>query len=131
MSKAFKCDRCQKCFDPLSIGKGYFTTIKEYYRQYVMDYVNITAVDREEDIHLCPECAAAFEKFMSNDGIKFEKEGDSDYEKGYMDGFTSFTDYLFGEHSDISDFGGSNMVDPYCVHKATEWKSGTEEKGKH
>lgn len=67
MSKAFKCDRCKKCFDPWETGddKLEFGNISEY--------MTLTPVGssfdytyRDEDIHFCPECNRDFARFMNN-----------------------------------------------------------------
>lgn len=70
MSKAFKCDRCKKCFDPWSSEEENF----EFGR--IQDYSVVTPVGgsfdytyRDEELHLCPECNRAFGLFMQNRGI--------------------------------------------------------------
>lgn len=70
MSKAFKCDRCKKCFDPWGSEEEDF----EFGR--IQDYSVVTPVGgsfdytyRDEELHLCPECNRAFGLFMQNRNI--------------------------------------------------------------
>ena len=68
MSRAFKCNRCFKCFDPREIDAvSYFTTIPEYYTQSAKDYISNKVMSRKEDQHLCSDCARDFMAFMMMD----------------------------------------------------------------
>lgn len=67
MSKAFKCDRCKKCFDPWGSEE------EDFEFGQIRDYSVITPVGgsfdytyRDEELHLCPECNRAFGLFMQN-----------------------------------------------------------------
>lgn len=67
MSKAFKCDRCKKCFDPWGSEE------EDFEFGQIRDYSVITPVGgsfdytyRDEELHLCPECNQEFGRFMKN-----------------------------------------------------------------
>lgn len=65
MSKAFKCDRCKCCFDPMLIEEpNHFTTIPEYFIQNGSDYDNRKVGICEENVHLCQKCSKDFADFM-------------------------------------------------------------------
>lgn len=70
MSKAFKCDRCKKCFDPWETGDEQFEfgNISEYATITPVG-ISFDCVYRDEDIHFCPECNKAFALFMDNRSI--------------------------------------------------------------
>lgn len=79
MSKAFKCDRCKKCFDPYALkGDEYFTTIKEFFCQTGVEFSNNEFGYREEGAHLCPDCSVAFLRFCDCRDEKTGKETKSD-----------------------------------------------------
>ena len=68
MSKAFKCDRCNKCFCPSDMHEDEsYITIDHYWRQNRHDYAMHECWDQMTDIHLCPECTKIFVKFMKNE----------------------------------------------------------------
>lgn len=74
MSKAFKCDRCKKCFDPWSMEDD-----REFGR--IHDYACVVpsgeAFDytyRDEELHLCPDCNRDFCKFLGGDNPMYEQE---------------------------------------------------------
>lgn len=80
MSKAFKCDRCKTCFDPYSIPDNKdFVTIKEFFCQTSENFSNHDFCYRDEEVHLCPDCAYEFGEFMSN---RLRKNDNSLNEKG-------------------------------------------------
>ena len=67
MSKAFKCDRCKKCFDPWGSEE------EDFEFGQIRDYSVITPVGgsfdytyRDEELHLCPKCNLEFARFMKN-----------------------------------------------------------------
>lgn len=64
MSKAFCCDVCQKCFNPLNIGAACFTTIGNAYFQDSAKYEKNEYVQKMETVHLCPECTTKFWQFL-------------------------------------------------------------------
>ena len=66
MSKAFQCDRCNKCFSPKNMNPNdFFVTFKEFYEQTVMDYEENKVSIRIEDWHLCPSCSENFYSFLN------------------------------------------------------------------
>ena len=74
MSRAFKCDRCGTCFDPMKIrSPDYFVEIKEYCTQNSEEYMTNGIGYLETGLHLCPKCAKMFSLFMSGKKI-IEKE---------------------------------------------------------
>ena len=68
MSKAFKCDRCKKCFDPwmkgLEFGRieNYTSLVPTPVGQLGTEF---DAAYRDDDIHLCPRCNTEFANFMN------------------------------------------------------------------
>ena len=104
MSKAFKCDRCKRCFDPLE-SEGEFCTMVNPVFQTAEDYEDHktthymhsghTGVDA---LHLCPDCAHEFKLFMKNWKVAYQlKEGD-DLEK------------IFRENREAKDSGPLKSV---------------------
>ena len=80
MSKAFKCDRCKKCFDPFDTNEpGYFSTIREWVTQSSEQFGDSCIGYRDEEIHLCKDCSLLFTIFMSGianiAGPVMEKDG--------------------------------------------------------
>lgn len=82
MSKALKCNRCCKCFDPIDVGRSgadeQFTHIPEVYLHNNRTYSEHEYLWRDGDIHLCPDCSNAFWAFMDmkepEDYLKTEEE---------------------------------------------------------
>lgn len=64
MSKAFCCDICQKCFNPLHTGTACFTTIENAYFQDSVKYEKHEYVQKMEQAHLCPDCTTKFWQFL-------------------------------------------------------------------
>lgn len=69
MSKAFMCDRCRTCFNPLDIKRDqYFITIKEVFTQNGCEYLGNEVEYRTPDaMHLCPSCSVLISKIMRMD----------------------------------------------------------------
>ena len=137
MSKAFKCDRCQVCFDPLDMkGAEKITTITEVYTQTKESYTERKVDGREEEVHLCPECSKAFVKFIKNQKymspiktvIHLEDEERKDwYEKGFDSGFeycAELCNSMLGQHC-----GGIGKTD--SADKASERPKRAKKDGQH
>ena len=82
MSKAIKCDRCGKCFDPLRYGdksmmasfqNPIFQNSDQIKDHEVGYYLIEDSVDAYVD--LCPECTRDFEAFMEGNPLKLEEVG--------------------------------------------------------
>ena len=111
MSKAFKCDRCKKCFDPIEVeDEQYFATISEIVLQNGEQYSNTEVGVRILPTHLCPDCTETFMKFMKDPELQFgkvrtiirrldDKERGKVYDKGFADGVAAYTNVLFGDQS--------------------------------
>lgn len=70
MSEALKCDRCKRCFDPYAVEENsYFITIIEFYAQNGEQKKNREAGYRDENIHLCPDCARIFGAFIQGEPL--------------------------------------------------------------
>lgn len=82
MSKALKCDRCKKCFDPYMVqGEEYFTSIRDLFCQDGRAFSNNEVSYRDEELHLCPDCSRIFSAFMADgpaDVVPVEKEKKKD-----------------------------------------------------
>ena len=116
MSKALKCDRCFKCFDPMRVKDDkFFGTIygaviqnSNQFRQNVRGEV---PWEEGDPLHLCPTCAGYFMKFMNREPFRSslspikevvhldEKERKMYYEQGIKDGVAAYSDLLFGPDS--------------------------------
>lgn len=73
MSKALKCDRCHKFFDPGDMEeKEFFTTIRGYDSQKAQDYRLNECWNRHDEAHLCSTCSKLFSAFMKGSDI-YEK----------------------------------------------------------
>lgn len=64
MSKAIKCDRCKKCFDPYE-SRCDFTTIRELIFQDGKNFSNDEVGYRDEEINFCPNCTMQFSGWMA------------------------------------------------------------------
>ena len=69
MSRAFKCNRCFKCFDPLDMtSEDEFTSMPEVTSQTVEDYRLNRYGFRMETVNLCPACTKEYMMWMSQNG---------------------------------------------------------------
>ena len=59
MSKAIRCDRCKKCFDPYTVEKD-FAKISDFIVRNSKEYDNNECSYRDENIDLCPTCLRSF-----------------------------------------------------------------------
>ena len=65
MSKAFRCDRCGVCFDPLEIEEGKkCLTINRMIFQGREEFRENKYGILFEDYNMCPKCSEKFYKFM-------------------------------------------------------------------
>ena len=80
MSKAIKCDRCKKCFDPLTVT-GEFVRISDFVVYDGRTFSNSEVLLRDEGIDLCPECFKSYNDwfakgiFAKNTGPLTRKDG--------------------------------------------------------
>lgn len=65
MSKALKCDRCKKCFDPYSV-EGEFANIRELYYRDPKSIQNNEVTYRDDGLDLCPDCTRSFTDWLVN-----------------------------------------------------------------
>ena len=87
MSKALKCDRCDKCFDPESIGDLCFTTFQKISYQNARDYKasKVTYVGGY-DKNLCPDCTTEFMGWMCGKSTAvFQKVPERKMDKNQVD----------------------------------------------
>ena len=69
MSKAFKCDRCEKCFDPTDLAESEaFVSIPEVTSQTSGDYINNKTSFRKSSVNLCEDCTKEFMIWMAHIG---------------------------------------------------------------
>ena len=133
MSKALKCDRCKKCFDPYSLAEGKeFTTLPNgYFLQTAKNVKDNEVAYREDMIHLCPTCTDHFIKFMAKkpyahcvspirNVIHLEsKEKQEAYDEGFKDALLRLTakEEVIRckdcRHADFCEF--SDGPDWYCA----------------
>ena len=66
MSKAIKCDRCKRCFDPYK-EPGDFARIENYVLRNASQYYNNECSYHDDEIDFCPDCANAFAIFMKGE----------------------------------------------------------------
>ena len=84
MANARKCDRCGKCFDPLSQGKTVMARFQNPVFQnseQIKDHdVGYYLIEDTADayVDLCPECTDDFEAFMEGNPLKLK---DVDFDK--------------------------------------------------
>ena len=101
MSKAFCCDKCGTCFNPVNMEPDeVFITIHEMIDQDAIAYKTGVVKGRYSDRHLCPDCSRKFVSFMKN-----EKENE-DYvseNAGDYDGDSNFGN-LFSMLFDDDEF---------------------------
>ena len=65
MSKAFKCNICNTCFDPYGLQEtDEFTTIPEFYIQTSEEFQNGKVGVRFSGFNACPECTRKFQNFI-------------------------------------------------------------------
>ena len=96
MSKALRCDRCNKCFDPW-VEERDFTRIHSFSVQNGTNYRNNERNYYEEDVDLCPECTKLFSAFMRKvQAIVIEIKLENDIWNVYEDGklVSSFDDLM-------------------------------------
>lgn len=80
MSKAIKCDRCKKCFDPFT-ATGEFMRISDLVTCDGKAYSHHENLYRDEYIDLCPECCQSYNDwfakgiFAKNTGPLTRKDG--------------------------------------------------------
>lgn len=89
MSKAFKCDRCGKCFDPMDYKDDErFASISRIVYQNGIELSVRLMGDFAESLNLCPRCTKIFKDWMNNSPIKaLSAEGGLLYDFGYSDGY--------------------------------------------
>lgn len=89
MSKAFKCDRCGKCFDPMDYKDDErFASISRIVYQNGIELSVRLMGDFAESLNLCPRCTKIFKEWMTNSPIKaLSAEGGTLYDFGYSDGY--------------------------------------------
>ena len=101
MSKAYCCDRCNNCFNPLMLNGERFIKIGPSYIQDGQTYAENKVLSRYDEMHLCPECTRMWMSFFSGADI-VEKKLFDDLQEDYEE--------LLGEEGknheeDIFDFG--------------------------
>ena len=65
MSKAFKCDRCKKCFDPWKENTE-FGTFREFVVRDGRALNNNEYTYIDEEIDLCPDCLKSFNNWFKS-----------------------------------------------------------------
>ena len=97
MSKAIRCDRCSKCFDPYTIRCD-FSTFGKLIVQDGKQYSNHEYGYCDEDMNLCPDCTMQFAGWMSRryDFVerKEEKKDEKPENSGDTDGDEACSDIV-------------------------------------
>lgn len=73
MSKAFKCDVCQKCFSPVDFGEEqHFAFINEIMIRTKSDYQRGVRGTVHSEFHFCPECTTKLSNFLQGEEIEHD-----------------------------------------------------------
>ena len=133
MSKAYKCDRCFKCFDPKDVVGGRdFTYIAEVYTHDGNSYEDHTYRSKDMDIHLCPDCSDIFWKFMDMSEIRDDETSDEINEEWIPDDEEAVDKAI----EDIEKFSKGVLLgyilaggDCHCAHTYIGEDGGNADKG--
>lgn len=97
MSKAFKCNVCKECFDPMLVDDtNEFCTIEGFYFQNADLYeAHESSYCEDDHIHLCPVCARFFSMMLAGqintheyiNLIDHPKEKEEAYAYGFREGY--------------------------------------------
>lgn len=141
MSKAFCCDVCQKCFNPLHTGAACFTTIENVYFQDSVKYEKHEYVQKMEQAHLCPDCTTKFWQFLQGAETVDKKlfddlQEDYEYElekDSVHDAFNAVGESLRRCSQFLRDQlrGLSESYKDVCDGKSSERESESEKDGLH
>ena len=142
MSKAFMCDRCRTCFNPLDLKRDeYFITIKEVFAQNGCEYLGNEVEYRTPDaMHLCPSCSELISKIMRMDPDVCCSCGKHKEEEIYDEGFEAgvaacnrIGDILdaVGIASSLFGKGRGNPSKPDSDDATTKRKGGTKKDSEH
>ena len=77
MSKAIRCDRCGACFDQYSM-EGECGTFKDFFTRTKQDFVNNEVSYRDEEIDLCPDCLASFNRWFEYGKVQTSNDSFTD-----------------------------------------------------
>ena len=69
MSKALRCDRCGKCFDPYE-AKGSFAKIRDFILSNDAAFRNDEVIYRAEELDFCPPCTNELLTMITREGHK-------------------------------------------------------------
>ncbi len=75
MSRALKCDKCKKCFDPYAEGVE-FIRFDDIVLQDDETFGVNGCILREDLQHLCPECTNEFLDWFDKDHVLLEKRSE-------------------------------------------------------
>lgn len=131
MSKAFCCDRCLRCFNPLDMKYNErYTSMSEYFiisndSQHTNSYEY-----RMENVQLCPECTKMFRQFMEGRDLVDKKLLDDLQEDVVYEETRSFDDIFESVRNKIDSLRqliGILSDDNCCNGDSTERESKSKE----
>lgn len=141
MSKAFKCNRCHKCFDPSDNPDDIFVQAKDIYASLGKYYNDVDTIgksyeERIPSIDLCKECSKMFVNFLNNDDSRKEQKDEETSSSNTDDGIMS--DFNKSVNDFLKDIGsrGAAILREYIYgsdrkSETSERKSNAEENRKN
>lgn len=82
MSKAIRCDRCKKCFDPYNV-EGDFARITDFVVTDAKIFDSHECSYRDENIDLCPDCLTSFGRWLHNYSDTITTADSPDLDRAY------------------------------------------------
>ena len=133
MSKAFKCDRCGKCYDPTEFPEDFFLTIYQCFINKGKSYtgegpIGSPYISELHDKDFCKDCSQVILNEINKQENKQDEKKSKTFDAIVNDVYTSFND-IFEDFISRTSRGVSAIREQFHGDRhgdSVEWKSESE-----